>query len=165
VWFVYTVPPLAGSTLTLDTTDCDTDFDTVLTVLTGNALGNLTLEIQNDECDAYTSKSCLDVSVRPNQVLYVRVSGYDDNSQGRSVGTVKLRWSYCTFAGTVAMIPVAVTVAACTPVCLTLLTTPPCSYLQLAALPARRRPPCLPRLPFHRLQQHLAPTPSAAVCP
>ncbi len=111
MWFVYTVPPLAGSTLTLDTTDCDTDFDTVLTVLTGNALGSLTLEIQNDECDVYTSKSCLDVSVTPNQVLYVRVSGYDDELQERSVGTVKLRWSYCTFAGTVAMIPVAVTVA------------------------------------------------------
>lgn len=87
VWYLFT--PAQSGSLTINL--AGSNFDTLLGVYTGTALGGLTEVAANDDDTGLTSK--VTFAAAAGTVYRIAVDGYNTNGQGSATGTVNIAWS------------------------------------------------------------------------
>jgi hypothetical protein len=84
VWYQWTAPSSGLVTITTQ----GSDFDTMLGVYIGNAVGSLTTVAKNDDVDGNTNTSTVTFSASANMTFKIAVDGFSGQT-----GNIKLNWS------------------------------------------------------------------------
>ncbi|MCM3872695.1 MAG: hypothetical protein ND895_18595 [Pyrinomonadaceae bacterium] len=89
VWYQWQSP--SNSTVTITT--AGSNYDTVLGVYTGTAVGSLTLIARNDDVVSGTVSSRVVFPSNAGTIYRIAVDGYDNNDDGGDIGSITLNWS------------------------------------------------------------------------
>jgi hypothetical protein len=90
VWYQWTAP--STGSVTIDTHG--SEFDTILTIYTGNSLSGLSQVTFNDDTTSGSDvTSTVTFNATQGTVYRINVNGYDNSGDGGDTGSIKLNWS------------------------------------------------------------------------